>query len=241
MNLFEKIAKEKNNKNNFNVGLGSLTLLGGLGSTAYNEAHRHNLLNEHIGDIKKEVGSDLWMLDLNKERTNDAQQELNKYKKQYDHILKTEGNSEQLNAISKKIKKSKEEIDRFNQINVNHKNKIKINKHEMSETVKDIRKLRKNSKIGLGVAGLGAAMSLYNKLKGNKDDVAKNNIGLGAATLGGLGAGLYYKHKSNQPVKLNNILERTRKNRNFAKNSRIGLSVAGLGALGLGYNALKNN
>jgi uncharacterized protein YaaR (DUF327 family) len=179
MNLFEKIAKKKDNSNTAaNVGLGAATI-GGLGTGAYYSAKAKEMQPklEQAQEIygrysfnakKKRDIANQYEKDKMKDAEKDALRELRDEVKESNPNLNDE-------SLKNKFKgKYKDLVNKYVDQTDKHIKSIKRDEHgyqavasRYKSEIDDINKLGRNAKLGLAAAGLGAAGLGYNLYKSN--------------------------------------------------------------------------
>jgi hypothetical protein len=156
MNLFEKIAKEKNKTDLVNVGLGATTL-GGLGTAGfygYGEGIAKDISKKLEPTLKEEGAK----YEKYKKALEESEQKLKD--------IKNKGNKDFTHAIEAEAQKWVVDVDRKNWLS--QKDKYEIPKGLSDSALKAAKKYGRNAKLGLGAAGLGAAgLAGYNYFKNN--------------------------------------------------------------------------
>jgi multidrug resistance efflux pump len=235
MNLFEKIAKTKNNNETaIDVGIGT-GIAGGLGTAL------------HYNNKQNEVQQKLETAKINKAKVED---DLNKHKQALERFKGNKKNyiERQKQRISKKIlnnvgktttllshpfkQVAKKELEKIDQqvgySNSSQQKSINLKQqktNKMQDMVNHINNTLTDTK-GL----YGKQIDNIANIKANSNykaqrDALKNNIN---------------KHQEQVGQHQGQIEELGKNIKKFGRNSKLGLAAAGLGALGLGYNHSSN-
>ena len=161
MNLFEKIAKENDNSGLVNTGLSTATL-GGLGLTGHSlyKTHKHN---SEIKELEKEKEKAL-------KDSKYYEQNLNKLKANKDDFIAKKRKEYELMLLSDDAKKEAQKAydmevnmrEQASKSKLNDAIDLSVKQKGLKENIK---RLGRNSKLGLAAAGLGAAGLGYNLYK----------------------------------------------------------------------------
>jgi len=161
MNLFEKIAEEKSNINPVNIGLGTATL-GGLGLTGHSIYKTHKN-NNKIEELKKKEEKAL-------KDSKYYEQNLDKLKANKDDFIAKKRKEYELMLLSDDAKKEAQKAydmevnmrEQASKSKLNDAIDLSVKQKGLKENIK---RLGRNSKLGLAAAGLGAAGLGYNLYK----------------------------------------------------------------------------